>query len=146
MAVIAASVCGSAEASTGTPLRLDSALAIRALNAPYETQANVQMAKNAGLSPAEIDAAATDGPVSGINPEYILVCKATDELSKSGTLRDETLRELLDMYGSQVPPDIQATAVIAASVSVASSVCGLSERSGSNGSRPPRANLYGRWD
>ena len=37
--------------------------AAKVLNAPYEAQANVQMAKNAGLSPAEIDAAATDGPV-----------------------------------------------------------------------------------
>ena len=60
------------------------------------------MAKNAGLSAAEIDAAGTDGPVSSINAEYVLVCNATDELSKSGTLRDETLRELLDKYGETV--------------------------------------------
>jgi len=76
--------------------------AAKVLNAPYEAQANVQMAKNAGLSPAEIDAAASDGPVSGIDPEYVLVCKATDELSKSGTLRDETLRELLNRYGETI--------------------------------------------
>ena len=76
--------------------------AAKVLNAPYEAQANVQMAKNAGLSPAEIEAAATDGPVSGIDPEYVLVCKATDELSKSGTLRDQTLRELLDRYGETI--------------------------------------------
>src|ERR1700693_1025597 len=76
--------------------------AAKVLNAPYEAQANVVMAKNAGLSAAEIDAAATDGPVSGINPEYVLVCKATDELSKTGTLRDETLRELLDRYGETI--------------------------------------------
>src|ERR1700741_5522062 len=37
----------------------------KVLNSPYEAQANVQMAKNAGLSPAEIDAAGSDGPVSG---------------------------------------------------------------------------------
>ena len=73
--------------------------ASKVLNAPYEAQANVQMAKNAGLSSAEIDAAAGDGPVSGINPEYVLVCKATDELSKNKTLSDETLRELLNKYG-----------------------------------------------
>ena len=66
--------------------------AAKVLNASYEAQANVQMAKNAGLSPAEINAAATDGLVSGINPEYILVCKATDELSKGGTSR--TSREI----------------------------------------------------
>jgi alkylhydroperoxidase/carboxymuconolactone decarboxylase family protein YurZ len=69
------------------------------LDSPYERQANTQMAKNVGLSPKEIDAAASDGPVVGINPEYVLVCKATDELSTSGTLRDETLSELLDKYG-----------------------------------------------
>jgi alkylhydroperoxidase family enzyme len=72
------------------------------LDAPYEWQANTQMAKNVGLSPNEINAAASDGPVVGINPEYVLVCKATDELSTSGTLRDETLRELLDKYGETI--------------------------------------------
>jgi alkylhydroperoxidase family enzyme len=76
--------------------------ASKVLNAPYEAQANVQMAKNAGLSSAEIDAAAGDGPVSGINPEYVLVCKATDELSTSKTLSDESLRELLNKYGDTV--------------------------------------------
>ena len=76
--------------------------AAKVLNTPYEAQANVRMAKNAGLSAVEIDAAATDGPVSGINPEYVLVCKATDELSKTGTLRDETLRQLLDRYGETI--------------------------------------------
>ena len=72
------------------------------LDSPYEWQANTQMAKNVGLSPNEIDAAASDGPVVGVNPEYVLVCKATDELSTSGTLRDETLSELLDKYGETI--------------------------------------------
>jgi alkylhydroperoxidase family enzyme len=73
--------------------------AAKVLNAPYEWQANVQMARNAGLSPEEIHAAASDGPVSGLDAEFVLVCQATDELSKSGTLRDETLSELLNRYG-----------------------------------------------
>src|SRR5271170_7494828 len=72
------------------------------LDAPYEWQANTQMAKNAGLSSKEIDAAGSDGPVVGINPEYVLVCKATDEMSKSGTLRDETLSELQNRYGDTI--------------------------------------------
>jgi alkylhydroperoxidase family enzyme len=72
------------------------------LDSPYEWQANTQMAKNVGLSPNEIAAAASDGPVAGIDPEYVLVCKATDELSTSGTLRDETLGELLDKYGETI--------------------------------------------
>jgi alkylhydroperoxidase/carboxymuconolactone decarboxylase family protein YurZ len=72
------------------------------LDAPYEWQANTQMAKNVGLSPKEIQAAASDGPVVGIDPEYVLVSKATDELSKTATLRDETLSELLDKYGESI--------------------------------------------
>jgi alkylhydroperoxidase family enzyme len=72
------------------------------LDSPYEWQANTQMAKNVGLSANEIDAAASDGAVVGIDPEYVLVCKATDELSKSGTLRDETLSELLNRYGDTI--------------------------------------------
>jgi alkylhydroperoxidase family enzyme len=72
------------------------------LDSPYEWQANTQMAKNAGLSPDEIEAAASDGPVVGINPEYVLVCKATDELSTSGSLRDGTLTELLGKYGESI--------------------------------------------
>src|ERR1700757_2423078 len=63
------------------------------LDSPYEWQANTQMAKNVGLSPKEINAAASDGPVAGIDPEYVLVSKATDELSTTSTLRDETVSE-----------------------------------------------------
>ena len=72
------------------------------LNAPYEWQANTQMARNAGLSSKEIDAAGNHGPVIGVDPDYVLVCKATDELSKGGTLRDETLSELLNRYGDTI--------------------------------------------
>jgi alkylhydroperoxidase family enzyme len=76
--------------------------AAKVLDSSYEWQANTQMAKNVGLSVKEIDAASSDGPVIGINPEYVLVCKATDELSTSGTLRDETLSELLEKYGETI--------------------------------------------
>ena len=72
------------------------------LKAPYEWQANTQMAKNTGLSNGDIDAAGSDGPVTGVNSEYVLVCQATDELSTSGTLRDETLSQLLSRYGDTV--------------------------------------------
>ena len=68
-------------------------------NALYEWQANATLAGNFGLSNDEIAAAASDGPVSGIKPEYILVCIATDELSDEGRLSDETLREMLDRHG-----------------------------------------------
>jgi alkylhydroperoxidase family enzyme len=71
----------------------------KALDAPYEWQVNAAMARNAGLTDEEILAAESDGPVSGIAPEYVLVCTAADELSRSKTLTDETLAALLDRYG-----------------------------------------------
>jgi alkylhydroperoxidase family enzyme len=76
--------------------------AAKVMNCPYEWQANVLFAANAGLSPNEIQAASSDGPVAGINPEYVLICQATDELSTDATLRDETLRKLLDRYGDVI--------------------------------------------
>jgi alkylhydroperoxidase family enzyme len=72
------------------------------LNCPYEWQANIVLAKNAGCSQAEIDAMACDGDVAGIDPIYVLVMKATDELTKTGTLTDETLQALLESYGAVV--------------------------------------------
>jgi alkylhydroperoxidase family enzyme len=69
------------------------------LNCPYEWQANIVLARNAGCSQAEIDAMGSDGDVTGIDPIYILVMKATDELTKTGTLTDETLQALIEKYG-----------------------------------------------
>jgi alkylhydroperoxidase family enzyme len=73
--------------------------AAKVLNSPYEWQANVVLGKNAGLTVEEIDAVASDGPVTGIHPDYVLVCRATDELSTTATLTDETLSDLLSRYG-----------------------------------------------
>jgi len=76
--------------------------AAKVLNCPYEWQANVKFAANAGLSPDEIQAATSDGPVTGINPEYVLICQTTDELCNDATLRDDTLRQLLSRYGDVI--------------------------------------------
>ena len=54
------------------------------LNVPYEWQAYEQMARNAGLSSREIEAVAADGPVEGIDHEYVVICIATDELLAPG--------------------------------------------------------------
>jgi alkylhydroperoxidase family enzyme len=69
------------------------------LNAPYEWWSNVPMSLNIGLTQAQIDAAAADGPVVGIGSDYVLVCRAADELSYSGTLTDTTLQALRDRFG-----------------------------------------------
>ena len=76
--------------------------AAKVLNSPYEWQANVVLGKNAGLTDEEIEAAASDAPVTGIKPDYVLACKATDELSHSATLMDDTLSELLNRYDKAV--------------------------------------------
>ena len=72
------------------------------LEAPYEWQANVPMSLNNGLARAEIEAAGSAGPVAGIDPDYVLVCRATDELCRDGTLTDATLKALLDRFGATV--------------------------------------------
>jgi alkylhydroperoxidase family enzyme len=72
------------------------------LTCPYEWQANVVLAKNAGRSPAEIDAMGSDGGVACIDPIYFLVMNATDEPTTTGRLTDPTLQALLDRYGAVV--------------------------------------------
>jgi hypothetical protein len=72
------------------------------LDVPYEWQANKVMASNSGLTDADIEAAANDGPVSGIAPDYVLICAATDELLRTGTLTDTTLSAMLDRFGEVV--------------------------------------------
>lgn len=79
------------------------------LHTPYEWQANEVMARNAGLSSQEIDAVAADGPVEGIDKEYVAICTATDELLRSGTLTDETLSTMIDMFGHTVTRKYVAT-------------------------------------
>jgi hypothetical protein len=69
------------------------------LDVPYEWQANRVMASNAGLTDTEIEATQSGGPVSGIAPDYVLICTATDELLRAGTLTDDTLSTMLDTFG-----------------------------------------------
>lgn len=70
------------------------------LGAPYEWQANAAIAKNVGLTDAEIAAIAADGPVGGLAPEHVLVATAVDELLGPGhTLTDATLSALLERHG-----------------------------------------------
>jgi Carboxymuconolactone decarboxylase family len=72
------------------------------LDVPYEWQANKVLAANAGLTDTEIEASTSDGPVSGIAPDYVLICTATDELLRTGTLTDDTLSTMLDTFGPVV--------------------------------------------
>lgn len=68
-------------------------------NAPYEWQIHSSIGRNVGLSEDEIAAFASDGPVTGVGSDYILLCRACDELAGAKTLTDETLSELLETFG-----------------------------------------------
>jgi alkylhydroperoxidase family enzyme len=76
--------------------------AAKVLHCPYEWEANVVLATNIGLSDAEIEAAGSDGPVTHIQQDYVLICRATDELSLDANLTDATLSELLSRFGGVV--------------------------------------------
>jgi alkylhydroperoxidase family enzyme len=68
------------------------------LNCPYEWQANVVMAKNAGCTQQEIEAMTSEGPPPGLDPSTALIMQATDELTRDGTLSDHTLQGLRDKF------------------------------------------------
>lgn len=71
-------------------------------NTLFEWEANAKLASNVGHSTEVIAAAANDEKVTGVDPGYILVCIATDELFDDGRLSDETLSEMLDRYGDSL--------------------------------------------
>jgi hypothetical protein len=68
----------------------------------YEWQAQSTLARNVGLSSEEIQAAASDDPIEGIDADYQLAWKATDEICIGGTLCDQTLCQLLARHGETV--------------------------------------------
>ncbi len=72
------------------------------LHTPYQWQQHATMGKNAGLTPAEINALTTDGTVSGLSGDYLLLVQATDELTMNAVLTDATLTSLQGRYGDEV--------------------------------------------
>ena len=62
-----------------------------------------------GLTTSEIEAAAGERPLDDLNPDYLLLIAATDELLKSGTTTDSTLQSLLDTFGATITRKYIAT-------------------------------------
>jgi len=50
----------------------------------------------------EIAAVGADGAVESTDPGIRLICKATDELTRSATLQDATLAELIAAHGPRL--------------------------------------------
>ena len=72
------------------------------LDCPYEWQANAVVAKNTGCTQSEIDAMTSDGSPDGLDEGTTLVIRATDELTRTGTLTDPTLEMLRETYDDVV--------------------------------------------
>ena len=72
------------------------------LGSAYEWQANAVMAKNAGCTPEQIDAMASNSPVIGLEEAIVEMSAACDELCMTATLTDDTLARLIARYGNTV--------------------------------------------
>ncbi len=72
--------------------------AARVMHCSYAQAIGPVIGRNTGLTGREISAADGEDPVTGIDPEYVLLCRATDELSTQATLTDSTLAEMMERY------------------------------------------------
>ena len=88
-------------------------------NAPYEWQIHSSIGRNVGLTADEIAAFASDGPVTGVGQDYILLCRACDELTSAKTLTDQTLTELLATFGE----DLTRKYILSISVFILMALC-----------------------
>ena len=67
--------------------------------ANYEWVQHVRVGKSVGLTDEEIAKIAVDGPVTTLDAEGNLLCRAADEISRDVRLSDEALAALLERYG-----------------------------------------------
>jgi hypothetical protein len=80
--------CPAAEA------RLREAMIVRTavrLNCTYAVHASIRIALNSGLSQTEVEALTADGPVTGIDPEIVLIARMADEIADYATLGEDLL-------------------------------------------------------
>ncbi len=70
-----------------------------ATDAPYEWAQHEQLARNVGVSDAEIEAVASEEPVASLDEECNLICRVADEVSRDVRLSDEALGQIVDRYG-----------------------------------------------
>jgi len=68
-------------------------------NAPYELHQHKALAKQKGVSPAELEAILSEENVVSLDEEGNLICKVVDEFEDLATLSDETFKELFSRYG-----------------------------------------------
>ncbi len=67
--------------------------------APYEWAQHEQLARNVGVSEAEIEAIRGENPVVSLNEERNLICRVADEISRDVRLSDVALEQIIERYG-----------------------------------------------
>jgi 4-carboxymuconolactone decarboxylase len=72
-----------------------------ATNAAYERVQHEQLARNAGVTEAEIEAIGTEEAVANLDEECNLICRVADEISRNVRLSDEALAAIIDRYGAR---------------------------------------------
>ncbi len=70
-----------------------------ATHAPYEWAQHEQLARNVGVSEAEIAAVDSEEPVASLDEERNLLCRVADEISRDVRVSDEALAQMIERYG-----------------------------------------------
>ena len=70
-----------------------------AANAAYELHQHQFIARNNGVSEAELEALLHESPVHSLDSSANLVCKVADELARRATISDETFEKLYATLG-----------------------------------------------
>ena len=73
----------------------------RTANAGYELHQHQFIARNNGVSEAELDAVLHEPTVRSLDESANLVCQVADELERGATLSDETFDRLYGAFGRQ---------------------------------------------
>jgi AhpD family alkylhydroperoxidase len=77
-----------------------------ATDAGYEWAQHERLGRNAGLTDQEINAIATEEPVSSLDEEGNLICRVADEVSRNVRLSDNALEQVIDRYGPREAADV----------------------------------------
>jgi len=70
------------------------------LNCAYAVHASTRIALNNGLSQTEVEALITHGPVTGIDPEIVLIARIADDIADRATLAENLLEAAIDRWVS----------------------------------------------
>jgi 4-carboxymuconolactone decarboxylase len=77
-----------------------------ATGAGYERAQHERLARNAGVTDQEINAIATEEPVSSLDEEANLICRVADEMSREVRLSDDALEQIIDRYGPREAAEV----------------------------------------